>query len=85
MTNQSEEEFWVQYHAKKSCLEASGRFFTRNITLGISYSVVYPSAESNHEPNKRRARAYAPEHERMWCTTDASVVHHPVFANTADT
>jgi hypothetical protein len=54
MENKSEEEFCVQYHANKSCLEASGRFFTRSITLGPAYSVICLSAESNHEPKRAK-------------------------------
>jgi hypothetical protein len=67
MTKKSEEEFCVQYHAKKSCHEASGKFLTRSITLGTAYSITCPSSESNHEPKG---------------ATEAPMVHHPMFTNT---
>jgi hypothetical protein len=40
MAQKSEEEFCMQYHAKKLCQQASGRFFTRSITLGAVESVM---------------------------------------------
>jgi hypothetical protein len=53
MTNKSEKEFCVQYHAhKKSCLEASGRFLHAVSHYAQPYSVICPSAESNHEPKQ---------------------------------
>jgi hypothetical protein len=80
MTKKYKEDYCMQYHTKKLCQEASGRLFTRSITLGAAESVKRPRAESNHEPTtSTERRAYVLKHEHARCTTDAPVVYHRVF------